>query len=278
MMNSKPLDISVDDYIMGRTSAEYQRLRLQAKILEPATRRILQQIGLQPGMRCLDVGCGPGEGMRLMGEMVSPSGHVTGLDVDSKLGREMLEILRATAKGQFAFIEGNIEEIEDIAGQPFDVTFARLLLIHLPDPIAVLRKMYKWTKPGGYIIIQDYDCRTIDIYPKLESWTEFERVWFGVCDKGGRDARIGHKLPAHFVEADIGSPDGTDVFAMVTSLEQANPMIQGVYRSVLPRALQFGLTTEAKSQVFFEKMNKAPGERYYSFLWPLLVGVWKRKI
>lgn len=50
-----------DDYILGRTSEEYQRLRWQARLWEPITARVLDQVGIGPGMRCLDVGCGPGE-------------------------------------------------------------------------------------------------------------------------------------------------------------------------------------------------------------------------
>ena len=54
-------------------------------------------------------------------------------------------------------------------------------------------------------------------------------------------------------------------------------MVKAVYRSVLPQALQLGITTEARSQAFFEEMNEVPSKRYYSFLWPLLIGAWKRK-
>lgn len=276
-MGPKPLNESLDSYVMGRTSEEYQRLRQQANVWEASTMQILQRIGLREGMSCLDVGCGPGEAMRLMGETVGESGHVTGLDIDGRLGHEMLEVLKATVKSNFSFIEDDIEAIDEVAGQPFDVTFARIVLLHVQDPISVLRKMYSWTKPGGYIIIQDYDFRTMDTYPKPEAYVEYEKVFFEVFHKGGRDTRIGHKLPAYFADAGIGPPDGTDVSGHLMSLEQASGMVKAVYRSVLPRALQLGITTEARSQAFFEEMNEVPSERYYSFLWPLLLGAWKRK-
>ena len=204
-------------------------------------------------------------------------GHVTGLDADSKLGHETLGVLQATAKSNFAFIEADVETIDRIAGQPFDITFARIVLLHMQDPISVLGKMYDWTKPGGYIVVQDYDFRTMDAYPKPDAYVEYEKVFFDVYRKGGRDTRIGHKLPTYFVEAGIGPPDGTDVAGHLMSLEQASGMIKAVYRSVLPRALQLGVTTEARSQAFFEEMDEVSRERHYSFLWPLLIGAWKRK-
>ena len=214
--------------------------------------------------------------MRLMGETVGESGHVTGLDVDGKLGLEMLEVLNATTESTFAFIESDVESMDDVAGQPFDVTYARLLLLHVQDPVGVLRKLYGWTRPGGYVVIQDYDFRTMDCYPELGAYAEFDEVFFEVYRRSGRDTRIGHKLPAYFAEAGIGPPDGTDVAGHLMSLEHTSGMVQAVYRSVLPRALELGITTEARSQAFFEEMNEAPGDRYY-FLWPLMLGAWRRK-
>jgi ubiquinone/menaquinone biosynthesis C-methylase UbiE len=265
-------------YVMGRSSEEYQRLKLQAQVLEPATRRILDQLGLRSGLSCLDVGCGPGEVMRLMGEMVGSAGTVTGLDWDGRLGREALGILKATTDSRFAFVEGDVTTLEELPGQPFDLTFTRIMLIHTRDPVAVLRKMFSWTKPGGYIVAQDYDFRTMDIYPRLDAWTEFVRVFEGVFEQSGLDTRIGHKLAAHFVAAGIGEPDGTDVTGRISPLPEASIMFKAVYQSILPRALELGLTTVEKSRSFFSEVEEAVTSGcYHASLWPLLIGVWKRK-
>jgi ubiquinone/menaquinone biosynthesis C-methylase UbiE len=93
-MNANSTASSKDSiYVMGRTSEEYERLRRQSEFLEPITRAVLSRAGLCPGMRCLDVGCGPGEVMRLMAEQVGPAGQVVGIDVDGELGREALSVL-----------------------------------------------------------------------------------------------------------------------------------------------------------------------------------------
>src|SRR6476646_2441800 len=98
---------------MGRTTEEYQRLRSQAQAWEPVTLRLLGQMDLRPGMTCLDVGCGPGEVMRILGEIAGPTGKVVGLDVDGKLGREALSVLQATTPCHFSFIEGNVETLDE---------------------------------------------------------------------------------------------------------------------------------------------------------------------
>ena len=56
-----------DGYVLARTSAEYQRLRAQARLWEQVTAQALDRLGIGAGMRCLDVGCRPGEVMRLTG-------------------------------------------------------------------------------------------------------------------------------------------------------------------------------------------------------------------
>jgi ubiquinone/menaquinone biosynthesis C-methylase UbiE len=146
--------------------AEYQRLRAQARLWEQVTARALDRVGTGAGMRCLDVGCGPGEVMRLMAERVGAGGRVTGLDNDGRAGREAVEVLRATVAGLFEFIQAGAETTGEPAGGPFDLVYPRLLLFHLRDPVAMLRKMYAWTRPGGVMLVQDWDCRTMDIVPR----------------------------------------------------------------------------------------------------------------
>ena len=266
-----------DDYVLGRTSEEYQRLRWQARLWEPTTARVLEQIGISPGMRCLDVGCGPGEVMRLMAERVGTSGQVTGVDNDGRLGREALEILRATVQGRFEFVEADVEATDELPGGPFDVVFARILLTHLHDPVGGLRKLWAWTRPGGVMLIQDYDSLAGGTWPPLATSGEFDRVYYGVFEKAGRDPVIGRKLPSHFAAAGVGEPDGTDVAGLLRPLAEVGGMFAAVYQSLRPMALRLGLTTEADGEAFLAEIAEAARERRGVAMSPLLVSAWKRK-
>ena len=200
-----------DDYVLGYSADEYERLRRQGQTFEPVTRRLFQAIGLKPGWTCLDLGCGPGETMRLMGEFVGPSGEVTGLDRDATAGREAAERLQAAGASRYRFVEANVEGPDAIGGELSDLTFARMVLQFTRDPVAALRKMYSWTKPGGYVAVQDLYVRTINLYPKLEACSELVRIYLETFERSGRDLEFGFKLPIYFAEAGIGSPDGTDL-------------------------------------------------------------------
>jgi SAM-dependent methyltransferase len=267
-----------DDYTLGYSSEEHERLLRQGRMQEPATRRVFHAIGLRPGWTCLDVGCGPGAVMQLMGELAGPSGEVTGIDRDAKAGHEAVERLQATGTSRYRFVEADMESIDEIAGAPFDLTFARYVLLHARDPIALLRKMYGWTKPGGYVAVQDIHIRTMNLYPKPAAFAELMRVIVETQERSGIDMEFGFKLPALFVEAGIGVPDGTDMDLPMTSLEPFAAMYQTLGRILLPTAIALGVTTEAGMQsVFYEIERTVTDGRQYSALWPLMVGVWKRK-
>jgi ubiquinone/menaquinone biosynthesis C-methylase UbiE len=267
-----------DDYTLGHSVDEHERLRRQGRMLEPATRRVFHAVGLRPGWTCLDVGCGPGAIMELMGELAGPSGEVTGIDRDAEAGRKAVERLQATGTSRYRFIEADMESTDEIGGELFDLTFARLALLYARDPVALLRKMYSWTKPGGYIAVQDYHVRTISLYPKLEALSELVQVVMETHERSGWDMEFSFKLPVYFVEAGIGVPDGTDINLPLTSLEPFAAMYQTLCRSLLPKAIELGVTTDARMQSVFREVEQALVDgRQYSVLWPLMIGVWKRK-
>ena len=261
---------------MGRTQREYERLRLQARNFEPITKKLFDQIGLSSGMNCLDVGSGPGEAMHLMGEYVGKNGRVTGIDLDRDLGTAALSVLKKTAISDFKFIEGDITDMTEIPGQPFDLTFARFLLIHVNEPVDVLMKMHELTKSDGYVAVQEYDFQSWEPFPKIEEWDELKRLWFDVYDGRGKDPRVGFKLATYFVEAGIGEPDGTDTYCDLSSLENANNMNVPALKNMLPHAVELGLITEKKGNCLIEQIQEKAHKQYHSMLFPMLISVWKK--
>jgi SAM-dependent methyltransferase len=267
-----------DEYALGYSAKEHERLLRQGQFLEPATMRVFHAVGVQPGWKCLDLACGPGAIMQLMGELVGPSGQVTGIDRDAKAGRAAVERLQATGTSQYRFIEADMESIDDIGGEQFDLTFGRLALLYARDPVALLRKMYGWTKPGGYVAVQDFYACTANVYPKPEACSELVRVVIETHEREGWDMEFAFKLPVLFAEAGIGAPDGTDINLPMTSLEPFAANYQALCRSLLPKAIALGVTTEARMQSAFREVEQALVDgRQYSALWPLMIGVWKRK-
>ena len=267
-----------NDYVLGRTAEEYERLRWQARVWEAATGRLFDRVELSPGARCLDAGCGPGEVMRLMAQRVGPAGYVCGVDVDAELGAQAVAMLQLAGHRQCAFVPADLESGEPIPGAPYHLVYARLLLFHVGDPAAVLRHLWKAVAPGGVLVVHDYDLRTADVLPGLATVEEFKRVVLGAFSGAGRDVHTGHRLPALFADAGIGAPDGTDVAGRLDPLSAAGGMFAAVYRSLLPAAVSFGLTTAEDGARWFDDFARDVRERGDDpALWPLLIGAWKRR-
>jgi ubiquinone/menaquinone biosynthesis C-methylase UbiE len=272
------LAMTTDTYVMGRTAEEYERLRDQARMWEPETARMLGRIGLGPGARCLDVGCGAGEVMRLMAERTGRGGEVLGIDVDDTLAKQAIADLHAGGHTQCAFERLDVESGDPVPGAPFDLVFARLLLLHVDDRVAVLQRLWKLVAPGGYLVVQDYDLLSSEVFPPLDVVDEFRRVALGTYWRAGLDLRLGLNLPSLHLEAGLGEPDGMDAGARAGTLPALAPMYEAVYRSMLPTAISFGLTTQESAARWFEdfaKQSAAAGG--HGALWPLLIGTWKRK-
>jgi SAM-dependent methyltransferase len=100
-------------YPIEQSEEEMRRLALQAQVLhDEPTRWLLDQAGIAPGMRVLDVGCGAGDVAFLAADLVGPSGAVVGVDSSSRA----VDTARARAARagliHVSFATGDLRELE----------------------------------------------------------------------------------------------------------------------------------------------------------------------
>jgi ubiquinone/menaquinone biosynthesis C-methylase UbiE len=122
---------------------------------------ILERVALVPGEAVLDVGCGPGTDVFDMVELVGPSGRLVGLDASEV----MIAEARRRAKALHAPISFEVGEVQALPfpNATFDVCRAERLLEHLPDAERALTEMVRVTRPGGRIVVFDFDWDTLII-------------------------------------------------------------------------------------------------------------------
>lgn len=119
--------------------------------------RTLAALGVRPGERILDAGCGPGlltaELARLSGE----TGQV--LAVDKSADMLALARERCTRQPQVSFREGPIEllEAEEAA---FDAAACTQVLLYVEDVPGVLAALHRLLRPGGRIVVVETDWRS----------------------------------------------------------------------------------------------------------------------
>jgi hypothetical protein len=81
--------------------------------------------------------------------------------------------------------------------------------------------------------------------PQADWGGELLRILTGAFGAAGADVSAGARLPQLFVQAGVGTPDGTDVVGRIEPLATGRIIMAGTLRSVLPTALAHGITTEA---------------------------------
>lgn len=265
-------------YALGHTPEEYERLRGQARVWQESAERLLDRTGLALGASCLDAGCGPGETMRAMAERVGPAGRVLGLDADPSIGALALAMLHGAGHRQCSFRAHDLTAAEPIPGGPFDLVYARFLLFHLPQRVAVLGRLWDAVAPGGQLVVQDYDLRSVGVLPELDSVTELSRVVIGALQAADADVHVGARLAQLFGQAGVGVPDGTDVTGRIEPLAAGGTYLAHTFRSLLPTALAHGITTPDRAATALASIDR-DAARFPDrpLLWPLLIGAWKRK-
>ena len=65
---------------------------------------MLQQLGIEPGMRVLEIGAGTGYNAALLAELTGPTGHVTTVDIDEEIAAEARAHLDAAGYSQVRVI------------------------------------------------------------------------------------------------------------------------------------------------------------------------------
>lgn len=69
-----------DVYLLGRSLHEEERLKRQIADLAPDSDQQFEKIGIRLGERIVDLGCGLGGVLHLLGKHVGPAGAVLGID------------------------------------------------------------------------------------------------------------------------------------------------------------------------------------------------------
>jgi len=156
--------------------------------------RILPEL-LSPGMAVLDVGCGTGAITKDIADTVGPNGSVVGVDRD----RGLLERARVhcVSRPNLRFEEADATSLDYEAR--FDVVTSARTLQWIADPETALRRMTRAAKPGGLLVVLDYNHA-------LNAWTpapppDFARFYSSFLswrESNGWDNEMANHCPALF--------------------------------------------------------------------------------
>lgn len=119
-------------------------------VVAAGKRRSLELLGLEPGAKVLDVGCGNGPELEQLAGMVGSEGRVVGLDRSSTLIADA-QARGLSQRGPIELVVGNAEALP-FDDEQFDACRIDRTLQHLDRPEAALREMARVSRAGGRIV------------------------------------------------------------------------------------------------------------------------------
>jgi ubiquinone/menaquinone biosynthesis C-methylase UbiE len=118
---------------------------------------------LKPGIKVLDVGCGPGSVTRGVAEYVSP-GEVTGVDAVGEWIDTANDLAAKQKLTNLCYRHMDAHDL-DFPDDCFDVTYSRQAMQYFIDPVRCLKEQKRVTKEGGWIYAKVADLGIRLIHP-----------------------------------------------------------------------------------------------------------------
>ncbi|MCP4686800.1 MAG: methyltransferase domain-containing protein [Desulfobacterales bacterium] len=195
---------------------ELKRLERQAAIEWQREKEVLLAAGLRPGMKVLDLACGPGFITDRIGGLVQPGGSVLGGDINDRL----LDIAQQRHKGRgdksVIFRKENCYELS-LGDAVMDFVYARFLFQHLENPLEALKEARRVLKPGGVCTVLDVDDSIFSVLPEPAGLRDFRKQSEAYQKTLGGDRKIGRALGYYFREAGF---EAVDISVAVVTSEQ----------------------------------------------------------
>ena len=139
-----------------------ETFRLEVKTDPEAVRQQAIWCGIKPGLRVLDVGCGPGKTTSILHEMVQPGGSIVGIDFSQE--RIAYAKKHYGNKAGIDFVVCNLTEPLKSIGQ-FDLIWVRFVLEYFrAEGKQIVKNLSEILKTEGYLCLLDLDYNCLSHY------------------------------------------------------------------------------------------------------------------
>jgi SAM-dependent methyltransferase len=262
-------------YVLGGTDVERQRLLAQVEGLEPQAQWLLDAIGVEPGWRVIDVGCGPLGILNLLSARVGPDGTVVGLEREARFA----EMARSEV-GRRDLRNVEIVQTEALAsGLPkdsFDLAHERLVLINVPERERLIAEMLSLVRPGGILALEDVDNISWTCEPMHPSWEVLYKTFHAAFHAGGADGFIGRRL-VNFLRTAGLEEIRYKVHVDIVPRGYRHTHLLALIESLHDKIMGLGLLSEADLNRHVEALRRHLEDPRTLVLDKLLVQAWGRK-
>lgn len=156
----KTLSDPKNDYLWNNaaTSEVSERFASLEIMYDHITFQHIESLGITEGWRCLEVGGGGGSVSRWLSDKVGGTGRVFITDINPQFLMGMTWTV-----GNVDVLKNDITADSGIPKNAFDLAHARLVLVHISQREKALANMVSALKPGGWVVIEDFDMMVSDV-------------------------------------------------------------------------------------------------------------------
>lgn len=232
----------------------------------PALDRLFKPLELEPGMRLLDVGCGPGHTTIEMARRVGPAGRVVGVDINADFV--------ATATGRAR--RENLDNVKFVQAAfpplPFpDCAFERVLcknvLEYVDSAADTMGEIERVTAPGGIAVVidSDWDMLALEVAPSAQALSD--RMIAAARSIAVKEPRIGRRLYGLMRRAGLDDLK-ISVFA---GADTSGLRVTMVRENLARYARDSGKVDEAEIERWLGEVDGAVSTRQYILVLPQFV-------
>jgi SAM-dependent methyltransferase len=216
---------SSGEYLLdNRAGGAGQRFAALSALFDPVTFRHVSALGIAPGWRCWEVGSGGPSVPAWLAARAGPGGHVVATDIEPSGITAPDGVTMEVRRHDVAH--------DEPPGDGFDLVHARLVLVHVPDRDEAIRRMVASLRPGGWLLVEDFDvalqplaCPSVD-GPDQELANRIRAGFVALLAQRGVDLEYGRKLPGILRALGLADVAGDAYFpvalAAAAGLETAN--------------------------------------------------------
>jgi SAM-dependent methyltransferase len=249
----------------NRTELAATRYRDLSALYDAQTIRHLEQRGLDEGWSCLEIGGGGGSIASWLCHRVGLTGHVLATDIEPRF-LEMLSLPNLEVRRHDIRFDG-------LPNGQFDLVHARLVLMHLPGREVALERMIASLKPGGWLVVEEFDGFSVLANSTLNPGEEelrLLRASYQVLTARGVEMDYGRAMPQKLHTHRLINVGAEASLSLWKARSPGTNLLKLTFEELADSIIRAGLMTEAE----FEADMKRLQERDFFMLSPMMWTVW----
>lgn len=221
---------------------------------------LIHVLSPKKGEHILEVGSGSGILSRLVASHLASGGHVTGIDISPEiinLSREYAQ--KENLDNMITFEVGDAKNVKYPDGI-FDAAFAARLLLYLEDPEDIVIELNRVVKPGGRIVLMEWDFETLVVDHSDRELTRRILHWRNDnIDGNNWSGREIYRL------MNMGGLDEVSIFPVVTTTtEEKSSLTQSLWHAAANALEQDIITKEEHGSWVEEIESKIKNQQYFA--------------